>query len=103
MWIRTASKRDIAPISQLLGVVWHHTYDRIYGREKVDDITRQWHGLEALEKLLNAPSSEFLVADDGSNIAGMAYASQIDEKKAKLYHPYKRKNYLLSQKSQRLL
>jgi ribosomal protein S18 acetylase RimI-like enzyme len=88
MWIRTASKRDIAPISKLLGLVWHHTYDRIYGRDKVDDITRQWHGHEALEKLLNAPSSEFLVADNGNTIVGMAYARQIDEKKAKLHQLY---------------
>ena len=88
MWIRTASKRDIVAISRLLGVVWHDTYDGIYGADKVGEITRRWHSHEALEKKLTAPASEFLVADDGNTIAAMAYASQIGDKKAKLHQLY---------------
>ena len=88
MWVRTASKRDIGTISALLGRVWHDTYDSIYGPEKVNEITRQWHSMPALEHNLNLPSSEFLVADDGNNIAGTAFASQIDANTAKLHQLY---------------
>lgn len=88
MWVRTASKRDIPAISKLLGVVWHHTYDEIYGAEKVSGITSDWHNDSALERNLGLPSSEFLVADDGKDIAGMAYARQINDTQVKLAQLY---------------
>ncbi len=88
MWVRTVSKRDLVEINQLLETVWHHTYDAIYGVEKVDEITSQWHSIDALEKNLNAPGSEFLVVDDGKVIAGVAYASQIGDSKIKLHQLY---------------
>ncbi len=88
MWVRTASKRDIGTISQLLDQVWHDTYDDIYGVEKVNEITAQWHSKSALERNLKLPASEFLVADDGNKIAGTAFASQIGPKTAKLHQLY---------------
>jgi ribosomal protein S18 acetylase RimI-like enzyme len=88
MWVRTASKRDIPTISQLLGQVWHDTYDNIYGVEKVNEVTAQWHSKSALERNLKLPASEFLVADDGKTIAGTAFASQIEPKTAKLHQLY---------------
>jgi len=88
MWVRTASKRDIPAISQLLGQVWHDTYDTIYGIEKVNAITAQWHSISALERNLKQPASEFLVADDGNTIAGTAFASQIEPATAKLHQLY---------------
>jgi len=88
MWVRTASRRDIAAISKLLGKVWHSTYDEIYGPERVTEITSEWHNVNALEKQLVAPASEFLVADDGAAIAGMAFASQTGGAKAKLHQLY---------------
>ena len=88
MWVRTASKRDINEVSKLLGVVWHHTYDDIYGAEKVSALTANWHSAAALEKKLNQPTSEFLVADDGNIITGMAFASQIDDRQTKLHQLY---------------
>ncbi len=88
MWVRTASNRDIADISTLLGVVWHHTYDNIYGSRKVAQITRQWHNTAELEKLLKQPASEFLVADDGNQITGMAFARMTGDTTAKLVQLY---------------
>ena len=88
MWVRTASKRDIPAVSKLLGVVWHHTYDEIYGVERVKEITRDWHNSRALERKLGLPSSEFLVADDGNGIAGMAFARQTSETRVKLSQLY---------------
>ncbi len=88
MWVRTAGKKDLVTISQLLGTVWHATYDAIYGAERVSDITREWHSPAALEKQLKAPHSEFLVADDGKVIAAMAYARQISEREVKLNQLY---------------
>jgi ribosomal protein S18 acetylase RimI-like enzyme len=88
MWVRTASNRDIAEISKLLGVVWHHTYDDIYGIEKVTEITNSWHNKAALEKLVKHPASEFLVADDGDKIAGMAFAKMINDSQVKLVQLY---------------
>lgn len=75
MFIRTASERDLVAISALLEETWHATYDAIYGAERVTEITNKWHSVPSLRGRLTRPNSEFLVADDGKQIAGMAFAA----------------------------
>jgi ribosomal protein S18 acetylase RimI-like enzyme len=75
MFVRTASERDIAAIRALLVETWHATYDAIYGVDRVTGITNDWHSIASLTRRLTAPRSEFLVADDGSRLGGMAFAS----------------------------
>ena len=74
-FIRSASQADLAKVSALLGRSWHATYDAVYGVEKVSEITKSWHSLDALKRRLARPDSEFVVADDGRRIGGMAYAA----------------------------
>ncbi len=88
MWVRTASNKDLAEIGQLLGVVWHATYDQIYGVQRVSEITAEWHSLGSLSKNLSAPNSEFLVADSGSQLGGMAFARQISDRIVKIKQIY---------------
>lgn len=88
MWVRTATKRDLESISVLLGQTWHATYAALYGVEKVSEITAEWHSVAALEKQLKTPQSEFLVADDGSKIAGMAHARQVSDNEVRLQQLY---------------
>jgi ribosomal protein S18 acetylase RimI-like enzyme len=78
MFVRTASERDIPAIRALLVETWHDTYDGIYGAERVTGITDDWHSIAALTRRLTQPRSEYLVADDGSEIGGMAFAA-VDE------------------------
>jgi len=75
MWIRTAMKSDLKQISRLLTDTWHHTYDDLYGIDKVDEITRSWHSAETLSERIDLPRSEFIVADDGTAIHGVAFAT----------------------------
>lgn len=75
MFVRTASERDIAAIRALLVQTWHDTYDSIYGAAKVTEITNDWHSVSSLTRRLTAPRSEYLVADDGKRIGGMAFAA----------------------------
>jgi ribosomal protein S18 acetylase RimI-like enzyme len=75
VFVRTASDRDLDAIRALLVETWHATYDSIYGLERVTAITDDWHSLPALKRRLDQPSAEFLVADDGKRLGGMAYAS----------------------------
>lgn len=74
-FIRSASQADLAKVSALLGRSWHATYDAVYGAEKVSEITESWHSLDALKRRLARPDSEFVVADDGKRLGGMAYAA----------------------------
>lgn len=74
MFVRTASARDLPAVRDLLVETWHDTYDAIYGRERVTAITDDWHSLAALTRRLDRPNAEFLVADDGKQLGGMAYA-----------------------------
>jgi ribosomal protein S18 acetylase RimI-like enzyme len=74
MFVRTAGERDLEAVRDLLAQTWHATYDAIYGAEKVAEITAEWHSVNALKSQLTRPNSEFLVADDGKRIGGMAFA-----------------------------
>lgn len=68
--IRPATDDDLAAVSALLAETWHATYDGIYGRERVADITASWHAPEALAKGVAKPDHRFLVAVEGGRIAG---------------------------------
>ena len=78
MFVRTAGERDLAAIRALLVETWHATYDAIYGAEKVTEITDEWHSVASLKARLTKPNIEFLVADDGKRIGGVAFAEAID-------------------------
>ncbi|WP_378952409.1 GNAT family N-acetyltransferase [Mesorhizobium sp. ANAO-SY3R2] len=86
MFVRTASERDLEVIKALLAETWHATYDSIYGVERVGEITAEWHSLAALKARLSKPNSEFLVADDGKQIAGMAFAAATSDAKVVMLH-----------------
>ena len=81
MFIRTAGTNDLPTIRELLVETWHATYDGIHGVAKVTEITNDWHSLRALKARLDMPDAEFVVADDGMEIAGMAFASAADDGK----------------------
>ncbi|MDF1778200.1 MAG: GNAT family N-acetyltransferase [Rhizobiaceae bacterium] len=88
MWIRTASERDLQEIRALLVNAWHDTYDSIYGADKVSEINEDWHSLNALKPKLTQPDSEFILADAGEGISGMAFASTRDGKVVDLHQLY---------------
>ncbi|MER8882354.1 GNAT family N-acetyltransferase [Mesorhizobium sp. M0816] len=75
MFVRTAGERDLAAVRALLIETWHATYDAIYGAARVTEITDEWHSIAALKARLTRPNSEFLLADDGKSIGGMAFAA----------------------------
>lgn len=86
MFVRTASERDLAAIRALLVETWHATYDGIYGTARVNEITGEWHSIPALKSRLTRPNSEFLVADDGKVIAGMAFAAGSGDGRSVMLH-----------------
>src|SRR6187401_3219038 len=74
MFVRSASERDLAQVRALLVETWHATYDTIYGAARVTSITDDWHSMASLKARLTRQNSEFLVADDGKELGGMAFA-----------------------------
>jgi len=81
MFVRTAGERDLAAIRTLLVETWHATYDAIYGAARVTEITGEWHSIASLKARLVRPNSEFLVADDGKRLGGMAFAAATKDTK----------------------
>ena len=81
MFVRTVSKSDLDAVRALLVETWHDTYDNIYGVDAVTRITNEWHSTKALAEQLDRPASEFLVADNGKRIGGVAFASAADDGK----------------------
>ncbi|MAW87615.1 MAG: GNAT family N-acetyltransferase [Phyllobacteriaceae bacterium] len=88
MWIRTVDRDDLQNIRDLLVKTWHATYDDIYGKDRVNAINEDWHSVKALQKRMTRPYSEFVIADDGTEILGVAYASMGDERIAYLHQLY---------------
>lgn len=86
MFVRTVSDRDIETVRDLLVATWHDTYDTIYGVERVNEITDNWHSIASLKARLQRPQAEFLVADDGKTIGGMAFATADPETKTVMLH-----------------
>lgn len=78
MFVRTASLRDLDAVRALVAETWHDTYDAIYGSERVTDVIAEQYNPKRLKAWLDEPGSEFLVADDGKTIAGMAFASAVE-------------------------
>lgn len=72
--IRRGVAGDAEAVSALLLEVWHDTYDRLFGAEKVADISRQWHSAEVLGQQIAAPDHLFLVAAQSTGLCGHAYA-----------------------------
>lgn len=68
--IRPAAPSDIPAIRALLVETWHHTYDRIFGADRVTEITDSWHAVERLEAQVGIGDAPFLVALQGDHIVG---------------------------------
>ena len=86
MFLRTASERDLPAVRALLIETWYATYDSIYGAAKVTEITDDWHSIVSLKARLVRPNAEFIVADDGRNLGGMAYAAATSDPKIVILH-----------------
>lgn len=75
MFIRTGGERDLAAVSLLIGESLHATNDVFYGAETVEHIARALYSEAVLKVLVRRPTSEFLVADDGESLGGVAIAA----------------------------
>ncbi len=89
-FVRSALESDLPKVQALLAETWRATYVPIYGAEKVEEIIAEWHSLSALKDRFKRPHSEFVVADDGKTIGGMAYAAMVEKpaKTAMLHQLY---------------
>lgn len=79
-FVRTASVRDAEKLQTLLHDTWHATYDAIHGPEKVDEICQNWHSLDEIKRKIDKRQAEYIVADDGEQIGGMAFANGANDK-----------------------
>jgi ribosomal protein S18 acetylase RimI-like enzyme len=75
MYVRTGGERDLAAVSLLIGDALHATNDVFYGVETVEHIARALYSDAVLKLLVARPTSEFLVADDGESLGGVAIAA----------------------------
>jgi GNAT superfamily N-acetyltransferase len=74
-FVRTAGQEDVEKIRGLLGETFHAAYDSFYGADKVAQMVGGWHTANAIRSRIGKKDGEFLVADDGRRIGGIAYAA----------------------------
>ncbi|WP_265518795.1 GNAT family N-acetyltransferase [Nitratireductor luteus] len=86
VFIRTAAHGDIDSLRELLSQTWHDTYDGIYGHDRVRDIVARWQSRETVVARIDQTDGEFLVADDGQRLVGMAFASARDQGNVMMLH-----------------
>lgn len=75
MFVRTADERDLPAASRLIGDAAHSTFDALWGAAEVSRVVADWFSLGALTKFLERQRSEFLVADDGTALGGVAFGA----------------------------
>jgi GNAT superfamily N-acetyltransferase len=80
-FIRTAAATDAARIREVLVASWRPTYLPIHGADRVEPIIARRHTLDAVKANISARRGEMLVADDGAQIGGMAFAVTSDDRK----------------------
>lgn len=88
VFVRTATVADLPAVEKLLRAGFHAAYDAIHGSEKIEAVSRSSHSQSALKANLSRPWSEFLLADNGEGITGIAYASQSSEDFVMLHQLY---------------
>ena len=76
--VRPATVADLVAVSSMLGETWHASYDSIYGRDRVSELTARWHSPDKLLGGLANKNGVFLVVDHESSIAGTASAVSDD-------------------------
>jgi GNAT superfamily N-acetyltransferase len=74
-FVRTAGVEDVEKIRDLLVETFHDTYDPFYGVDQVKRMVSGWHSPAAIKGRIGKKDGEFLVADDGRRIGGMAFAA----------------------------
>jgi len=68
--IRDVAAADVPTVRAVLVETWHATYDRIYGADKVAEITDDWHAVPVLTREVGAAGTSFLLAErDGCTLA----------------------------------
>ena len=74
-FVRSASARDVAAVREVLVASWRATYVPLYGADKVEAMIAEWHSPEAITANMARPDGEYLVADDGKRLGGVAFAT----------------------------
>ena len=78
-FVRTATDRDVEPLRALLTQSFHATYDALYGVPKVAELIEAWHSPAEIKRRIHLKGGEYLVADDGKRIGGMAFAAMSEK------------------------
>lgn len=86
--IRPAIAADLPAIRDVLVDTWHATYDAIYGAQRVNAITADWHSLDALGRLVTLGPASLMVAEMDHRIVATATARMIAATQAKLDRLY---------------
>lgn len=74
-FVRTAGDEDVEKIRVLLSETFHATYDAFYGADQVANMVSGWNSANAIRARIGKRDGEFLVADDGRKLGGIAYAA----------------------------
>ena len=97
-WItcRPVTLKDLPTVNAVLTETWHATYDRIYGVERVSDITRKWHAIAKLKhELANLKSGEtaFMAGLWDGRVVATASSRRQDDTTVQLDRLYVRPPY----------
>lgn len=74
-FVRTAGEEDVEKIRVLLAETFHSAYDPFYGADQVEKMVSGWNSANAIRSRIGKRDGEFLVADDGRKLGGIAYAA----------------------------
>ncbi|MEO0497802.1 MAG: GNAT family N-acetyltransferase [Pseudomonadota bacterium] len=81
-FIRSVTEADLPRVQALLKDSWMRTYAPHEGEAAVKRISDDIHAIRVLKEQMERPHSEFILADDGTDIGGTGYAYMRGEDEA---------------------
>ncbi|MEC0373542.1 GNAT family N-acetyltransferase [Paenibacillus chibensis] len=95
--IRFVSNEDIPHIQSIAHDTWTFTYDGIYTKEYIHNFLSRAYSTEnlsrAVERELQSPERNFLIAEFNNEVAGYAQTSRVNDEEFELLRIYVRPEY----------
>lgn len=85
-FVRSASSRDVVAIHAIFADSWRATYSETLGAERIEALIASAHTPEKIAAKIEQSDGEFLVADNGGALGGLAFATRTADGNAVFLH-----------------
>ncbi len=86
--IRKATDSDLPEIRRVLVDTWHASYDALFGRDTVAELSAQWHSMPALQALVAGGAVLLVAVDETGAVIATVGVRRVDDAAVQLLQLY---------------